>query len=85
MSEVPPSGTELRSVEDFRKTVLKSGLLDRAQLQDALRDVPRDQRDDPRALADHLVRKGKLSRFQAGKMLLRQGLAGQRRGEHNAI
>ena len=25
------------------------------------------------------------SRFQAGKMLLRQGLAGQRRGEHNAI
>jgi len=25
------------------------------------------------------------SRFQAGKMLLRQRLAGQRRGEHNAI
>jgi serine/threonine protein kinase len=69
MSEVPPSGTELRSVEDFRKTVLKSGLLDRAQLQDALRDVPKEQRDDPRALADHLVRKGKLSRFQAVKIL----------------
>lgn len=69
MSQVPPSGTDLPSVEDFLKTVLKSGLLDRAQLQDALRDVPKEQRDDPKALADHLVRKGKLSRFQAGKIL----------------
>src|SRR5262249_23428385 len=45
------------------------GLLDRTHLQDALRDVPKEQRDDPHALADHLVRKGKLSRFQAGKIL----------------
>jgi serine/threonine protein kinase len=69
MSEVPPSEVELPSVEGFLKTVLRSGLLDRAQLQEALRDVPREQRDDPRALADHLVRKGKLSRFQAAKIL----------------
>jgi serine/threonine protein kinase len=69
MSQVPPSGTDLPTVEDFLKTVLKSGLLDRAQLQNALRDAPKEQRDDPCALADHLVRKGKLSRFQAGKIL----------------
>jgi serine/threonine protein kinase len=69
MSNVPLSGTETPTVEGFLKTVLKSGLLDRAQLQDALRDVPKEQRDDPNALADHLIRKGKLSRFQAGKIL----------------
>jgi serine/threonine protein kinase len=69
MSQVPPSGAQLPPVEGFLKTVLRSGLMDRAQLQEALRDVPREQRDDPQALADHLVRKGKLSRFQAGKIL----------------
>ena len=69
MAEVPPSEAGLPAVEGFLRTVLRSGLLDRAQLQEALRDVPLEQRDDPRALADHLVRKGKLSRFQAGKIL----------------
>ncbi len=69
MSEVPSSRTDLPSVEGFLKTVLRSGLLDRAQLQEALRDVPKEQRDDPRALADHLVRKGKLTRFQASKIM----------------
>jgi serine/threonine protein kinase len=69
MSTLPPSDTEVPTVEGFLKTVLRSGLLDRAHLQDALRDVPKEQRDDPHALADHLVRKGKLSRFQASKLL----------------
>jgi serine/threonine protein kinase len=68
MSEVS-STTDGPTVEGFLKTVLKSGLLDRGQLQEALRDVPKGQRDDPQALADHLIRKGKLSRFQAGKLL----------------
>ena len=68
MSEVP-STTNLPTVEGFLKTVLKSGLIDRGQLQEALRDVPLEHRDNPQALADHLVRKGKLSRFQAGKLL----------------
>jgi eukaryotic-like serine/threonine-protein kinase len=72
MSEVP-STTNLPTVEGFLKTVLRSGLLDRGQLQEALRDVPKEQRDDPQALADHLVRKGKLSRFQAGKLLSGSG------------
>jgi serine/threonine protein kinase len=73
MSEVPSTTSDPPTVEGFLKTVLKSGLLDRTQLQEALRDVPKDQRDDPRSLADHLVRKGKLSRFQADKLLRGSG------------
>jgi serine/threonine protein kinase len=72
MSEAP-STTDAATVEGFLKTVLKSGLLNREQLQEALRDVPRGLRDDPRALADHLIRKGKLSRFQASKILRGNG------------
>jgi serine/threonine protein kinase len=62
-----------QSVDDFLRTVLRSGLLDREQLQGALRAVPLDQRGDPGAVAEHLVRTGKLSRFQAAK--LREGTA----------
>jgi serine/threonine protein kinase len=69
MSTVPPSGAESPTVEGFLKSVLRSNLLNREQLQEALRDVPRDQRDDARALATHLVKKGKLTRFQADKIL----------------
>src|SRR5438132_7548187 len=57
------------AVDDFLKTVLRSGLLDREQLQASLRGVPKDRRDDAQALAEHLVRAGKLSRFQARKLL----------------
>jgi serine/threonine protein kinase len=57
------------AVDNFLKTILRSGLLTREQLQAALRSVPRAQRGDPKALADHLVKAGKLSRFQARKLL----------------
>ncbi len=57
------------TVNDFLKTVLRSGLLDRDQLKDALRKVPRDQREEPRVVADHLIKTGRLSRFQARKLL----------------
>ncbi|MHB1422728.1 MAG: serine/threonine-protein kinase [Gemmataceae bacterium] len=73
MSEVPSDTPDPPTVEGLLKTILKSGLLDRGQLQEAVRDLPRSQRDDPRALADHLVRKGKLSRFQANKLLRGSG------------
>jgi serine/threonine protein kinase len=73
MSETSSATTNLPTVEGFLQTVLTSGLLDRGQLQAALRDVPKEQRDDPQALADHLVRKGKLSRFQASKLLRGNG------------
>lgn len=64
------------TVEDFLRGVLRSRLLDREELQNALRSVPAEQRDDADALADHLVRNGKLTRFQAGKLLrgVTQGL-----------
>jgi serine/threonine protein kinase len=64
-----PQGVEPTQGETFLKAVLRSGLLDRDQLRSALRTVPLAERNDPNALADHLVRSGKLSRFQAGKLL----------------
>ncbi len=57
------------AAEGFLKSVLCSGLLDRAQLRRALRHVPKDRRNNPRALADHLIATGELSRFQAHKLL----------------
>jgi serine/threonine protein kinase len=73
MATVQPSGADLPTVETFLRRILRSRLLDRAQLQEALRDVPKAQRDDAQALADHLVKKGKLSRFQASKILTGSG------------
>jgi serine/threonine protein kinase len=55
--------------DDFLKTVLRSGLLDEEQLQAALRAVPWERRGDAETLAEHLVKVGKLSRFQARKLL----------------
>ncbi len=57
------------AVNRFLKTVLRSGLVDSRQLEEALRTAPPDRRTDPSALADHLVKSGKLSRFQARKLL----------------
>jgi serine/threonine protein kinase len=56
-------------VDTFFKSVLRSGLLDRAELQAAIIDVPPDHREDPHAIAEHLIKRGKLSRFQANKLL----------------
>jgi len=55
--------------DSFLKTVLRSGLLDRDQLEAAVRALPRDARDKPDAVAEHLIKIGKLSRFQARKLL----------------
>lgn len=57
------------AVDTFLKSVLKSGLLDSDQLQSAVRAAPLDSRSAPEALADHLVKSGKLSRYQASKLL----------------
>ena len=57
------------SVDSFLKSILRSGVLDRQELSQALRSVPSEQRQDAEALADHLVEAGKLSRFQASKLL----------------
>jgi serine/threonine protein kinase len=63
------SDVEAPSVDVFCKNVLRSGLLDHGELQAAVVDLAPEGRDDARALADHLIKKGKLSRFQASKLL----------------
>ncbi len=63
------TGDSPPSAEQFLRCVLRSGLIARDDLQAALRGVAREQRDDAVALAEHLMRQGKLTRFQAGKLL----------------
>jgi serine/threonine protein kinase len=68
----PPAGN-LCTVDAFLRTVLGSGLLSQNEVQAALQPLTPDQIRDPQAVADHLVKIGKLSRFQAGKLL--QGIS----------
>jgi serine/threonine protein kinase len=67
----PPSSSPdaATAVDDFLRSVLRSGLLDRPALVAALRGVPRALRGDPEHLAAHLVRANALSAFQARKLL----------------
>jgi serine/threonine protein kinase len=60
-------------VDAFVRTVLRSGLLPREQLQASLRGVPLELREDPKQVADHLVHAGQLTPFQAQKLL--QGIS----------
>src|SRR5437867_3888716 len=69
MSTTPLMTGDPPTAEQFLRCVLRSGLLSRDELQSSLRGVPRDKRGDALALADHLMRLGKLTRFQAGKLL----------------
>ncbi len=57
------------AAQEFLKAVLRSGLLDKDQLLDALRSFPKEQWNQPKRLAKHLIYLGKLSRFQAHKLL----------------
>lgn len=69
-----PTNVELPTVDHFLRTVLRSGVLTRAQLQDSIRKAAPEQRQSAETLAEHLVATGDLSRFQAGKLL--RGMAG---------
>jgi serine/threonine protein kinase len=64
------------TAEEFLRAVLRSGLLELDELKASLKGVPRELRGDPQVLGNHLVRAGKLSRFQAAKLLrgMSQGL-----------
>src|SRR5262245_9671629 len=57
------------TAEEFLRCVLRSKLLSRDELQTSLRGVTREQRGHAPAMADHLIRSGKLTPCQAGKML----------------
>jgi serine/threonine protein kinase len=70
---LPAPDANAAAVDAFLKNVLRSGVLDRDRLQAALRGVPRELRGDPAALAEHLVRGGHLSRFQARRILKGKG------------
>ncbi|MFO0964827.1 MAG: serine/threonine-protein kinase [Gemmataceae bacterium] len=56
-------------VDRFLRTVAKSGLYPRDQLADLVRAAPAAERADADRLAQHLIQAGKLSRFQARKLL----------------
>src|SRR5690242_21272611 len=55
--------------DDFISAILRSGLLDWGQLEAAVRTLPPQSRQDTDALAEYLIKAGKLSRFQADKLL----------------
>src|SRR5207249_1081108 len=56
------------AADTFLQNVLRSGLLKKEQLDEALRAVPEADRTDAERLANHLVRQGRLSPFQAHKL-----------------
>ncbi len=57
------------AADEFLKTVLRSGLLSKADLQTALEGVPVARQQDAPAIADHLVQCGLLTQFQGAKLL----------------
>src|SRR6266852_2164141 len=69
MDKPATPAVEAKSADAFLRTVLRSGLLDRATLQNELRAVPLGQRGDAEVLAEHLIKIGKLTRFQSHKLL----------------
>lgn len=62
----------MSAVDDFLKKVMRSGLLHRDQLQNALRSLAKERREDVAAVIEHLIDRGKLTRFQVHK--LEQGI-----------
>jgi eukaryotic-like serine/threonine-protein kinase len=56
------------AVDDFLRKILRSGLLDREHLQNTLRTLPRESREQVPAIVDHLIAQGKLTPFQAYKI-----------------
>ena len=69
MPPAPKNAPAPISADDFLRLIIRSGLLTRDQLQDSLRPLAAEQRARTTAIAEHLVKLGKLSRFQARKLL----------------
>src|SRR5262245_12179973 len=63
-----PTGSAT-TVQRFLQDLERSGLLPPDAVRSALADAPPDARSDAQLLADHFVRLGKLSHFQARKIL----------------
>lgn len=58
----------MSAVDDFLRNVLRSGLLKRDELQNALRTLPTERREDVRAIGEHLVTANILTPFQLHKI-----------------
>src|SRR5262249_10282626 len=63
-----------RAAEPFLKALLRSRLLSAEEIQTFVRSVPAASRASSEALAEEFIKAGKLSKFQATKLL--QGTAG---------
>ncbi len=59
----------MSAVDDFLRKVLRSGLVKRDELRTTLRTMPIERREEVVAIADHLIRADKLTRFQTHKIL----------------
>jgi serine/threonine protein kinase len=68
-----PEAADRAGVDSFLKTIVRSGLLSKVELRAVLSTIPSQQLQAPQQLAKQLIRIGKLSWFQAHKLL--QGAA----------
>jgi serine/threonine protein kinase len=66
---MPPGTKEPATVESFLKCIEQSGLLNETDLEAFLKTIPKEQQTDARSLADQFIKRGKLSTFQAQKLL----------------
>lgn len=69
----PALGNEPVSADKFIQSLTDSGLLSRAEVQELLAQVPAPRRGDGRFLAQELVRRHKLTRYQAAMICQGQG------------
>ncbi|HVK18082.1 MAG TPA: serine/threonine-protein kinase [Fimbriiglobus sp.] len=65
----PPTGTALLSVADFLRDLGRSSVVEPSRVDRLYAEAPPDRRRRPDTLADHLVERGELTRFQADKIL----------------
>src|SRR5262245_38907715 len=59
----------LKQAKDFIQHGIKSKLLNREQLVTSMRALPRTLWSEPETIAQHLIDRGELSRFQADRLL----------------
>jgi serine/threonine protein kinase len=62
-------GEEYEPTRAFLQRVIRSGLLTRDQLVVSMRALPRSLWNEPETVAQHLIDRGELNRFQADKLL----------------
>lgn len=66
---MPPGSKDPANMNTFLDAIVRSGLLDSDQLQQEIKHLSQEQRGDVQSLADQLIKRGKLSSFQAKKLM----------------